>query len=113
MQNKNVDIIFHPTGRVVNKRPSYELDMDEIINTAKETGTILEIDAYPDRLDIKSEYVRRAIAKGVKLAIDSDAHNIHHLQYLKFGTAEARKGWAEKGDIINTWPLEKMLRFLK
>lgn len=113
MQNKNIDIIFHPTGRVVGKRPAYELDIDEIIKTAKETKTILEVDAYPDRLDIKSEYVKKAIAAGVRLAIDSDAHNTYHLQYLRFGIAEARRGWAEKSDVINAWPLEKMLGFLK
>jgi DNA polymerase (family 10) len=113
MQNKNIDILFHPTGRVINKRPAYELDMEEIVETAKETKTILEVDAYPDRLDIKNEYIKKAIASGVKLAIDSDAHNIYHLQYLKFGIAEARRGWAEKKDIINAWPMDKMLKFLK
>ncbi|KKQ43327.1 MAG: polymerase X family protein, partial [Parcubacteria group bacterium GW2011_GWE2_37_8] len=113
MQNKNVDIIFHPTGRVINKRPAYELDIEEIIKTAKETGTILEIDAYPDRLDLKDEYIRKAIGSGVKLSINSDAHNIGHLYYLYFGIAQARRGWAEKKDIINAWPLEKMLKMLK
>ena len=113
MRNKNVDIIFHPTGRVINKRPAYELDIEEIIKTAKETGTILEIDAYPDRLDLKDEYIRKAIRSGVKLSINSDAHNISHLHYLYFGIAQARRGWAEKKDIINAWPLEKMLKMLK
>lgn len=113
MRNANVDIIFHPTGRIINKRPAYELDIDEIIKTAKETGTILEIDAYPDRLDLKDDYIKKAIKAGVKLAINSDAHNINHLHYLKFGIAEARRGWAEKKDIVNAWPLDKMLKFLK
>lgn len=113
MRNKNIDIIFHPTGRVVNKRPAYELDIDEIIEAAKQTGTILEIDAYPDRLDLKDDYIRKAVEVGVKLAIDSDAHNENHFKYLDLGVAQARRGWAEKKDIINAWPLEKMLKMLK
>lgn len=113
MQNKNIDIIFHPTGRIINKRPAYELDIDEIIEVAKQTGTILEIDAYPDRLDLKDDYVRKAVETGVKLSIDSDAHSENHLKYLDLGVAQARRGWAEKKDVINAWPLEKMLKMLK
>jgi len=113
MENKNVDIIFHPTGRVIKQREPYELDIDEIIKAAKKTGTILEIDAYPDRLDLKDEYIKKAINAGVKLSIDSDAHSIKHIHYLYFGIAQARRGWATKNDIINAWPLEKMLKFLK
>lgn len=113
MQNLNIDIIFHPTGRIINKRPPYEVDIDEIIKTAKETGTILEIDAYPDRLDLKDEYIKKAIESGVKLAINSDAHNKNHMHYLRFGVAQARRGFTEKEDIINAWPWEKMLEMLK
>lgn len=113
MRNKNIDIIFHPTGRVINRRPAYDLDIDEIIKTAKETGTILEVDAYPDRLDLKDDYVRKAVEARVKLAIDSDAHNEAHFKYLDVGVAQARRGWAERKDIVNAWPLEKMLKMLK
>ncbi|MEK7123976.1 MAG: DNA polymerase/3'-5' exonuclease PolX [Patescibacteria group bacterium] len=113
MKNKNVDVIFHPTGRIIGRREPYEIDIGEIVKAAKETGTILEIDAYPDRLDLKDEYVRRAVKSGVKLAIDSDAHAAAHIQYLEYGVAQARRGWAEKKDIINAWPLEKMIKFLK
>ena len=113
MRNKNVDILFHPTGRIINKRPAYEVDMDEIIKVAKETGTILEIDAFPDRSDLKDEHIRKCVQKGVKLAIDSDAHSVTHFPYLEYGIAQARRGWAAKSDVINAWPLEKMLSFLK
>lgn len=113
MRNPHVDIIFHPTGRLIQKREAYTLDMDEIIKTARETKTVLEIDAYPDRLDLKDEYIKKCVEAGVKLAIDSDAHSISHLDYLEYGIAQARRGWATKGDIINTWPLEKMLKMLK
>jgi DNA polymerase (family 10) len=113
MVNPHVDIIFHPTGRIINRRKPYEIDIDEIIKFAKKTGTVLEIDAYPDRLDLKDEHVRKCVAAGVKIAIDSDAHSITHLPYLEYGIAQARRGWATKNDIINVRSLEKMLRFLK
>jgi DNA polymerase (family 10) len=113
IENPNIDIIFHPTGRILQRRPPYALNMDEIIKAAKRTGTVLEIDAFPDRLDLKDEYIRKAIQAGVKLSIDTDAHSIVHLHYMEYGIAQARRGWAEKKDIINAWPLEKMLGMLK
>ncbi|MGC8981533.1 MAG: DNA polymerase/3'-5' exonuclease PolX [Minisyncoccia bacterium] len=113
MQNKNVDCIFHPTGRVINKRPPYEIDIEKIIEAAKETKTLLEIDAFPDRLDLKDEYIKICIEKGVKLLIDSDAHSILHLYYLDLGVAQARRGWAKGEDILNTFPLDKFLNFIK
>ena len=113
MENKNVDIIFHPTGRIINRRPAYDIDIDEIIKTAKRTGTILEIDAFPDRLDLKDNYIRKCVEAGVKLAIDSDAHAIAHMGYLEWGIAQARRGWATREDIINAWSLDKMLEMLK
>ena len=113
MQNKNVDIIFHPTGRLINRRKAYEVDMGEIVKTAKETGTVLEIDAFPDRLDLNDENIRKCVEVGVKMSIDSDAHSIQHFQYLELGVAQSRRGWAKKNDIINAWPLERMRDFLK
>jgi DNA polymerase (family 10) len=113
MSNPNVDIIFHPTGRIINRREAYDVDVEEIIKHAKKTGTILEIDAFPDRLDLKDEYIRKCVEAGVKMAIDSDAHSADHLQYLEYGIAQARRGWATKNDIINAWPLEKMIKMLK
>lgn len=113
MENKNVDIIFHPTGRVINRRPAYEIDIDEIIKAAKRTGTVLEIDAFPDRSDLKDEHIRKCAKAGVKMSIDSDAHAIFHMDYLEWGIAQARRGWATKGDIVNAWSLEKMIKFLK
>ncbi|MDP2855914.1 MAG: DNA polymerase/3'-5' exonuclease PolX [bacterium] len=113
MENPNIDIIFHPTGRVLLRRPAYELDIDEIIRVAKKTGTCLEIDAFPDRLDLKDSYARKAIEAGVKLAIDSDSHSVSHLQYLKFGIAQARRAWARKEDIINSQSWQEMLKLLK
>lgn len=113
MENPHVDIIFHPTGRVINRRPAYDVDMDAIIDAAKRTKTVLEINAFPDRLDLKEEYVRKCIQNGVKLAIDTDAHAIAHLPFLTWGVGQARRGLAESSDIVNAWPVEKMKKMLK
>ncbi len=113
MKNPNVDILFHPTGRLIQKREPYSVDMSVIIQMAKETGTVLEIDAFPERLDLKDEYIRMAVKAGVKLSIDSDAHDPSHFPVLQYGIAQARRGWAEKKDIINAWPLNKMKKMLK
>ncbi len=113
MENKNVDIISHPTGRLINRRAAYEIDIDAVIKAAQRTGTILEIDSFPDRLDLKDDYIRKCVEAGVKMSIDSDAHSPAHLEYLQWGIAQARRGWATKNDIINCWSLEKMLKMLK
>ncbi len=113
MENPNIDILFHPTGRILNKRASLALNMDTVIAAARRTGTILEIDAFPDRLDLNDEYIRRCVGAGVKMSIDSDAHALAHYSVLEYGIAQARRGWAEKKDIINAHPLEQMLKMLK
>ena len=113
MENPNVDIIFHLTGRIINRREPIEIDIDEIIKAAKRTRTVLEIDAYPDRLDIKDDYIKKCVEAGVKMSIDSDAHSVSHFKFLEIGIAQARRGWATKADIINTYPVDKMLGFLK
>ncbi len=113
MRNPNIDILFHPTGRLIQTRPPYEVDIEKIIKAAKETNTVLEINSYFNRLDLKDEYARMAKNYGIKIAINSDAHSASHFQYLELGIAQARRGWLEKKDVINAWPLEKMLKMLK
>jgi DNA polymerase (family 10) len=113
MENENSDILFHPTGRLLKQRAPYDVDIDKIIDAAKRTGTILEIDALPDRLDLKDEHIRKAVEAGCKLVIDSDAHNTLHFKYLELGIAQARRGWAEAKDVINTKPLKEFLKMLK
>ena len=112
-RNPSVDIIFHPTGRRINKREEYPVNIEKLVDIATDTNTILEIDAHYDRLDLKDEYVRMAIQKGVKLVIDSDAHHPVHFAFLKFGIGQARRGWAEKSSILNTMPVDELLRCLK
>jgi len=113
MKNPHADILFHPTGRLINRRKAYDVDMDEIIRTAKETGTILEIDAHPERLDLQDENIRKCVEQGVRMSIDSDAHAKDQFSVLEFGIAQARRGWATRADIINTLPVEQMLASLK
>ena len=112
-RNPSVDIIFHPTGRLINKRDGYAVNIEKLIDVAKDTNTVLEIDSYYDRLDLKDEYVRMAIQKDVRLAIDSDAHHPIHFEFLRFGIAQARRGWAETSDIVNTYSVENLLSSLK
>lgn len=114
MENRHVDILFHPTARLILKREPIDVDIDAVIAAAKRTGTVLEIDAIPERLDLKDEHVRKAVESGVPLVIDSDAHNVAHLRYPGvFGVAVARRGWASKTDVINTLPVGQFLHRLK
>lgn len=113
MKNPHADILFHPTGRLIQKREAYEVDIRAIINTSKETGTVLEVNAHPERLDLNDEHIRMCVEAGVKMAIDSDAHAAGHIGYLEYGIAQARRGWAKKSDIINTRPLSRMRKLLK
>lgn len=112
-KNPSVDIIFHPTGRIINRREGYPVDMEKVIDVALDTGTALEVDAHYDRLDLKDEHVRMAVKKGVKLTIDSDSHHPIHFAYLVFGIAQARRGWATANDVLNTLPVAGLLSVLK
>jgi len=113
MRNPNVDIISHPTGRLIERRDEYQIDFGMILKTAKETGTILEIDSYPDRLDLKDTNIKKAKEAGVKMVVNTDSHQLDQLRFMELGISQARRGWAEKKDIINTQPLEKLLKFFK
>jgi len=113
MKNPNVDIISHPTGRILKRRDEYQIDFDKILRAAKEYHVILEINAWPERLDLNDQNIRRAKGEGVKMVINTDSHHKDHLRFMEFGIAQARRGWAEKEDIINCWPLEKLLKYFK
>lgn len=113
VKNPSVDIIFHPTGRLINKREGYAVDMEKVIQVASETRTVLEINSSYNRLDLRDEHIRMAVENGVKLAINSDAHHPVHFAYLIFGIGQARRGWAKKIDVINTLKVESLLRSLK
>jgi len=112
-QNPSIDIIFHPTGRIINQREGYPVNISKLIEIAKESNTILEIDAHYNRLDLKDEFIRMAIENNVKLVIDSDAHHPLHYAFLIFGIGQARRGWAKKSDILNTFSAKELLDSLK
>jgi DNA polymerase (family 10) len=113
MQHPYLNILFHPTGRIINKRPPYEVDMEKIITAAKKYNIALELDCFPERMDLKDEHVRIAVQAGVKIVIDSDAHAPEHLKFIKFGEATARRGWAEKKDVINTKNAAEVITFFR
>ncbi len=111
IHNPHVDVLAHPTGRLIGKREGIDLDVEAVFRAAAETGTALEINAHPRRLDLRDVHVRRAIELGVKLAINSDAHDVNGFGVLPFGVATARRGWATAADVINTWPVERVLEW--
>jgi len=113
MKNPNVDIISHPTGRLIKKRDEYQIDFDAVLRAAKETGTIMEINSYPERLDLNDQNIRKAKEAGVKMIINTDSHQKDQMRFIELGISQARRGWAEKEDIVNCWPLEKLLKFFK
>ena len=113
MENEHVDIIAHPTGRLLTKREGYEIDLAMVFEAAKKTGTVMEINSYPERMDLRDSHVRAAVKDGVKLVISTDAHNSDQLKFMKLGIGIARRGWATKEDVINTRKLNDMMRMLK
>jgi DNA polymerase (family 10) len=112
IENPHVDMIAHPTGRLLPDRAGADLDMDQIITAAVRTGTILEINANPRRLDLKDSHVRLVVEAGVKLAINTDAHHIDHFDLAHYGVAVAQRGWAAAKDVVNTWPLDRFLAYI-
>ena len=113
IKNPYIKIIAHPTGRILKRRDAYQIDMERIFRAAKETDTILEINSFPERLDLNEINIRKAIEMGVKLIINTDSHHRDQMRYMEYGVNQARRGWAEKRDIINTYPLEKLVKFFK
>lgn len=113
LQNAHVDIIAHPTGRLIGRREGYEVDMEMLIELAKETNTALELNANPNRLDLASEHIRQAQEAGVKIVINTDAHKIDTLNHMEIGVSAAKKGWIKKESVLNAMETEDLLKFLK
>jgi len=112
MKNEYVDFLAHPTGRLIGRREPYEVDMEQIIDVAKTTNTFLEINSFPDRLDLNDIHTKLAKEKGVKIVIGTDAHSVEQLQYIKFGIATARRGWLEKKDVLNSYSMKEIEKIL-
>jgi len=113
IKNPNVNIFAHPTGRLIGRRDEYQMDFDKILSVAKETGTILEINSSPRRLDLNGFNIRRAKECGVKMIINTDSHKKEQLGLMEYGVGQARKGWAEKRDVVNTLSVDELLKCFK
>ncbi len=112
VEAESVDVLAHPTGRKIGERPAYEADWEKVFERAAKMGTALEINANPIRLDLSAEHVRQAIDAGAKLIIGTDAHVPEHYDFLEFGVLTARRGWAEAKDVLNTLPVDELLKAL-
>ncbi|MBK7318606.1 DNA polymerase/3'-5' exonuclease PolX [Candidatus Villigracilis affinis] len=113
IRNPHVDIIGHPTGRLIPDREGADLDMEAVLNAAAETGVALEINAHPSRLDLDDMYARRAKELGIPISINTDSHSAEDFDMLFYGVATARRAWLTKDDVINTWSTKKLLDWLK
>lgn len=112
LENPHVDMLAHPTGRLIPDRPGADLDMETLLKAARRTGTIMEVNANPHRLDLRDKHVRLAVELGVKLAINTDAHRAEELDLMPYGVATAQRGWATPDDVVNSWPLPDFLDYL-
>jgi DNA polymerase (family 10) len=113
MNNPYVRTIGHPTGRILNRREPYEVDVSRLIREAAATNTALELNAYVDRLDLAVPYVREAVGAGVSITIDTDAHDERALSFMKYGVSQARRAWVEKGSVINCLPALEFEKYLQ
>jgi DNA polymerase (family 10) len=113
VENRHVNILGHPTTRLLGRRPGVDADWDEVFAACARTGTALEVNAQPDRLDLGDEGILRARAHGVRFAVNTDAHAVPHLAALRYGIGTAQRGWLTRDDVINTWPLTKLRTFLR
>ena len=113
MKNPNIKIISHPTGRILKKRDEYQADFNKLLRAAKEFNVALEINAYPERLDLNDINIKKGKEAGVKMAINTDSHIKDHLRHMELGVAQARRGWVEPADVINTWSLKELVIYFK
>ncbi len=113
MQNPYVHVLFHPTGRLLLRRDGYDLDFERIFELAQKAKIFIEIDAQPDRLDVNDTIVRMGKSAGVSFCINTDSHTTHQLDAMRFGVGQARRGWLEKQDVINTFSLARLRAVLK
>ena len=113
IQHPQVDILAHPTGRLINRRPPFELALDEVLHCAKENNVSVELNAHPQRLDLKDTHLMLARELGLKVVISTDSHRVQHLDLMRYGVEQARRAWLTKGDVVNTLPLAELLEVLE
>jgi DNA polymerase (family 10) len=113
LQHREVDILAHPTGRIINRRPPFELQLDEVLHCAKENGVVVELNAHPERLDLKDSHLMLARQLGLKVAISTDAHRVRDLDLMHYGVEQARRAWLSKADVVNALPLQEFMQLLR
>jgi DNA polymerase (family 10) len=109
LRNPYVNILAHPTGRLIGERDPYDVDLEAVFAAAKQHGKAVEINAQPSRLDLNDHHARRAKELGVMISIDTDTHFLDQLENMTLGVATARRAWVSKVDVINTMPLDRLL----
>lgn len=112
-ENPYVNVIGHPTARAIGRRPAVDVDLDALFAACARTGTALEVNSLPDRLDLRDEHILWARRHGVRFAIDSDAHSTRNLANMRYGVGSAQRGWLTPDEVINTWPLPRLREFLR
>ena len=113
VRNPHVDILGHATGRLIGSRAGSDIDMEAVLQACAESGTVVEINAHPSRLDVNDVYARRAVDLSCRIAINSDAHATDGMDIMEYGIGVARRAWLQATDVVNTYPLDEMLRMLK
>ena len=113
IENRNVSIIGHPTGRILLRREGYGFDMEAVLRAAAKHKCAMELNAYPDRLDLSDQHLRRAKEHGVKIVVNTDSHHTSHMEKIKYGILQARRAWLSKQDILNTLTVESFATAIK
>jgi DNA polymerase (family 10) len=113
MDNRHVNILAHPTGRLIGRREAYDVDLEKVITHAKDTNVAIEINSYPERLDLDDIHTKRAVETGAKLVVSTDFHSKEQMDFMRLGVAVARRGWAQKKDVLNTLTAEKLLKYIR
>jgi DNA polymerase (family 10) len=113
MENPHFKILAHPTGRLIGRREPYQVDMEEVMKAAKQRGCVLEVNAHPERLDLNDIHCKMGKDMGVKVVLSTDTHRLGDLDYMRFGVGQARRGWLEPDDVINTNGVKELRKLLK
>ena len=112
MDNKHFSILAHATGRLINERPAYDIDLERVMRAAEDRGCFLELNAHPNRLDIDDARCKMARDIGLMVPIGTDAHSVNGLAAMRFGVAQAGRGWLEAGDVLNTRAVDDLLKLM-
>jgi len=113
ISNPNTSLLGHPTGRLLLRRDAYQFDLDAILKAAAEHKVAMELNSYPDRLDLSDVHLRMAKQHGVKIVINTDSHHTSHMEKLRYGVTQARRAWLTKDDVLNTRPVKKFAEAMK